>query len=249
LLGSPPLYISSAPELFTHFSLPVTSDFSLIALKDGDISAAAQLLFSARTSVEDLSKWLQAHRLPLAMELGEGSFQEVMNAESKPLVVLVSVTASGVERDRIVETVRRLATQWRRTSVTQYTPEHGARQVVFAWMDQERWTSWLKSMYGIKGPGQVVVVDHSVSLSTRFIEWLIYVSQRLVYFDTTRTGSHLTLDDASILPALGDALKGKLRVRHSENVVERLARVSPPGLARDSDPHSCLGRQQQVGCY
>jgi len=208
LLGSPPLYISTSPELFTHFALPITSDFSLIALKDGDPSAAAQLLFSAQTSVEDFSKWLQTHRLPLAMEISEGSFQEVMNAESKPLVVLVSVTTSGVEHDRIVETVHTLAAQWRRTGAAQYAPAHGARQVVFAWMDQERWTSWLKSMYGIKGPAQVVIVDHS----------------RLVYFDTTRTGGHLILDDARIFPALGDAMEGTLGVRHSENIVERLAR-------------------------
>jgi hypothetical protein len=166
LLGSPPLYISTSPELFTHFALTITSDFSLIALKDGDPSAAAQLLFSAQTSVEDLSRWLQTHRLPLAMEISEGSFQEVMNAESRPLVVLVSVTASGVEHDRIVETVHTLAAQWRRTGAAQYAPAHGARQVVFAWMDQERWTSWLKSMYGIKGPAQVVIVDHSVRLFT-----------------------------------------------------------------------------------
>lgn len=90
-----------------------------------------------------------------------------MNAESRPLVVLVSITTSGVEHDQIVETVRRLAAQWRRTGATQYTPAHGARQVVFAWMDQERWASWLKSMYGIKGPAQVVIVDHSVRLSTQ----------------------------------------------------------------------------------
>lgn len=165
MLGSPPLYISSAPELFTHFSLPVTSDFVLVALKDGDTSAAAQLGFNAQTDVGELSDWLQAHRLPLAMELGEGSFQEVMNAENEPLVILVSVPASGVERDRIVETVRRLATQWRRTGSAHYTPVHGARQVVFVWMDQERWTKWLKSMYGIKEPGQVVIVDHSVRWS------------------------------------------------------------------------------------
>lgn len=165
MLGSPPLYISSAPELFTHFALPSTSDFSLIALKDGDVSAAAHLQFNAQTSVEELSKWLQTNRLPLAMELGEGSFQEVMNAESKPLVVLVSVTTPGIERDQIVETVRRLAAQWRTTGATQYTPAQGARHVVFVWMDQERWTSWLKSMYGIKGPTQVVIIDHSVSLS------------------------------------------------------------------------------------
>jgi hypothetical protein len=164
-LGSPPLYISSAPELFTHFALPITSGFSLIALKDGDASAAAHLQFGAHTSVEELSKWLRTHRLPLAMELSEGSFQEVMNAESKPLVVLVSVATSGIERDQIVETVRDLAAQWRRTGATQYTPAQGARQVVFVWMDLERWASWLKSMYGIKGPTQVAIVDHSVSLS------------------------------------------------------------------------------------
>ncbi|KAI0273123.1 thioredoxin-domain-containing protein [Russula aff. rugulosa BPL654] len=215
LLGSPPLYISSAPELFTHFALPSTSDFSLIALKDGDASAAAHLQFNAQTSVEELSKWLQTNRLPLAMELGEGSFQEVMNAESKPLVVLVSVTTPGIERDQIVETVRRLAAQWRTTGATQYTPAQGARHVVFVWMDQERWTSWLKSMYGIKGPTQVVIVDHS----------------RLVYFDSTRTGSRLTLEDAIILPALGDAMKGALNVRHSENIVERIVRYMNNKLA------------------
>lgn len=178
MLGSPPLYISSSPELFTHFALPSTSDFSLIALKDGDASAAAHLQFNAQTSVEELSKWLQTHRLPLAMELSEGSFQEVMNAESKPLVVLVSVTTPGIERDRIVETVRRLAAQWRRTGATQYTPAEGARHVVFVWMDQERWTSWLKSMYGIKGPTQVVIVDHSVSLCQNIcsVEWLMFVA-------------------------------------------------------------------------
>jgi len=152
--------------------------------------------------------WLQTHRLPLAMELGEGSFQEVMNAESNPLVVLVSVTASGVERDRMIETIRRLASQWRRTSAAQYVPTRGARQVVFTWMDQERWTSWLKSMYGIKRSAQVVIVDHS----------------RLVYFDTARTGGRLTLDEAIIFPALGDAMKGSLSVRYSENIVERIAR-------------------------
>lgn len=100
------------------------------------------------------------------MELGEGSFQEVMNAEGKPLVVLVSVAASGTEHDRAVETVRKLATQWRGTGAAQYAPAHGARQVVFTWMDQERWASWLKSMYGIKGPMQVVITDHSVCLRT-----------------------------------------------------------------------------------
>jgi hypothetical protein len=59
------------------------------------------------------------------------------------------------------------------------------------------------------------------------VEWLIFMSQRLVYFDSTKTGSRLTLEDAIILPALGDAMNGALKVRHSENIVERIVRVSP----------------------
>lgn len=72
------------------------------------------------------------------------------------------------------------------------------------------------------------------------------MTQRLVYFDTTRAGSHLTLDDARIFPALGDAMEGTLSVRHSENVVERLARVSPRNLVRGTDPDSSLVRQEQA---
>jgi hypothetical protein len=75
------------------------------------------------------------------------------------------------------------------------------------------------------------------------------VPQRLVYFDSTRAGSRLTLDDAIILPALGDAMKGTLNVRHSENIVERIVRVSPSSFVRESNPHRCPVHQQQVGCY
>jgi hypothetical protein len=75
------------------------------------------------------------------------------------------------------------------------------------------------------------------------------LSQQLVYFDSTRTGSRLTLDDTIMLPALGDAMTGTLNVRHSENIVERIVRVSPSSFARESDPHRCLVYQQEVACY
>src|SRR6266404_995896 len=161
-MGSPPVYVSSAPEFFDEFAISVHDGFALIALKDGDSGAATQLTFSSQTSAIELDKWLQAHRWPSALELGEGSFKEVMNAESKPLVVLVSVTDSGAERDHIIATVRKLAALWRKTGADQYAPAHGARQVLFTWMDQDRWAKWLKSMYGINGPAQVVITDHAV---------------------------------------------------------------------------------------
>jgi hypothetical protein len=69
------------------------------------------------------------------------------------------------------------------------------------------------------GTSAYVLVVHLAGL-------LIFASQRLIYFDTTRAGTRLTLDDASIFPALGDAMKGTLSARHSENIVERVARVS-----------------------
>lgn len=70
-----------------------------------------------------------------------------------------------------------------------------------------------------------------------------------MYFDSTRTGSRLTLDDAIMLPALGDAMTGTLNVRHSENIVERIVRVSPSSFARELDPHRWLVYQQEVACY
>jgi hypothetical protein len=165
LMGSPSIYISSDAGLFGRFSIPAGQDFALIALKDGDTSAAAQLLFSPQTSAGEFENWLQAHRWPSALELGEGSFQEIMNAESKPLVVLASVTDSGAERDQIIASVRKLAIEWRKTGAAQYAPAQEARQVLFTWMDQGRWAKWLKSMYGINGPAQVVITDHSVGVT------------------------------------------------------------------------------------
>ena len=147
-------------------------------MKDGDASAAAQLLFSSQTSAKEFDNWLQAHRWPSALELGEGSFQEVMNAESKPLVVLVSVADSGAERDDIIATVRKLAIQWRKTDSFQNTPAHGARQVLFTWMDRGRWAKWLKSMYGINGPAQVVITDHSVGVTFGAI-WSCFTDRRM----------------------------------------------------------------------
>jgi hypothetical protein len=70
-----------------------------------------------------------------------------------------------------------------------------------------------------------------------------------VYFDSTRTDRRLTLDDVIILPALGDAMKGNLNVRHSENIVERIVRVSPSSFARELDSHRCLVHEQQVAFY
>lgn len=50
--------------------------------------------------------------------------------------------------------------------------------------------------------------------------------QKLVYYDTDPYGEKVKLTSASLFPTINGAAKGTLAYKHSENVVERLARVS-----------------------
>lgn len=77
-----------------------------------------------------------------------------MYAEHKPLVVIVAAPPS--EYTQTVEKVKDLARSWKDSK--------SRGDVVFTWMDADRWGKWLKSMYGIKADvaPQVVVANHSV---------------------------------------------------------------------------------------
>lgn len=91
------------------------------------------------------------------MELDSDSFQDVMNAYHKPIVLL-----AASPKDQFPETIERVkdvARKWRANK--------GATNVVFTWMDSDKWAKWLKSMYGFKESG-VVIADHSVSLMGLF---------------------------------------------------------------------------------
>ena len=100
---------------------------------------------------------MKLNRLPTSLELGDGTFQEVMKSSSKPLVVIVSVPATGGDHEFLVNEMKSLATKWRKSDHSVMT-----RPVVFTWMDQERWAKWMKSMYGVKSSGQVIIADHQV---------------------------------------------------------------------------------------
>jgi hypothetical protein len=111
-------------------------------------------------STAKLQSWLMSEKLPTSLELSADTFKSVMEAPGSPLVVLVAVPAPGAARDDAVGQLRETAKQWRGTRTGQYQ-----RGVVFAWMDGDRWSSWLNSMYGIKSSNlpAVVITDHGVS--------------------------------------------------------------------------------------
>jgi hypothetical protein len=161
LLGSPPVYTSSSQQFFDHFSLPPTSSPFLIALKDHEEATPTDILSVSAQNETALTKWMIDRRLPSALELSDSSFQEVMKAPNNPLVVLVAIpgVANFAEREFLIGETRSIAMRWRELALQRGT----SQQAVFVWMDAERWAKWLKSMYGIKGSGEVVIADHAVS--------------------------------------------------------------------------------------
>lgn len=85
------------------------------------------------------------------MELDSDTFQDVMNAPHKPIVLIAASPEGNIAETK--KSVEDIARKWRANK--------GATNVVFTWMNSDKWVKWLKSMYGIAGTG-VVVADHSV---------------------------------------------------------------------------------------
>ncbi|KAG7096483.1 hypothetical protein E1B28_003913 [Marasmius oreades] len=228
LLGSPKLLtVQDPPEsLLSRLSMTSISPSTwyVVALKDHDITTPAAKFSSYYSPAEIsdpgrqeiLAQWLVNNRLPTTVELTRDTFQSVMNAPNKPLVVIASVTQENEELVR--QTLSELGKKWRAqthgTGIAIGT--RGQRPVVFARMDAEKWKSWMKSMYGVKPKEtndlseiDVVVADH----------------QELIYYNTDSSGSRIRLNSAtSVFSAIEGVVNGKTKYLHSENFIERLAR-------------------------
>lgn len=193
LLGSPMVYTIAdpPPSMKSHFSIPSTSAWAIVALKDHDYTIPAAV-YSTSTSASSLKKdpteidliktWLLHNRLPTAIELTQDSFQSVMNSPARPLVVLAAVTPNI--KDKVQERMEEIGQRWRaRTQGSGMLSENGKeRPIVFAWMDIGKWKDWMKSMYGIKYKGslelddvEVVVTDHKVSHPHFLSAYFIYI--------------------------------------------------------------------------
>ena len=78
---------------------------------------------------------------------------------SAPLVVIAAVSEKN--RENVVSAMKSIGKQWREGEKIE------KREVVFTWMDGERWSKWLKSMYGVVDAGttespSVIIADHAV---------------------------------------------------------------------------------------
>jgi len=138
-----------------------------LAFRDHDSDKPASHLHGfPTTSIEAMKTWLMNHRIPSLIELSSGSFQSVMNAPQEPLVLVAAVTDKL--RSQAKASLEKLAKEWKLK--TGGSGELNGKQVIFAYMDAEKWEKWLKSMYGIKTHHneddldeiKVVIADHKV---------------------------------------------------------------------------------------
>ena len=167
LLGSPSVYTSTSAALRARFPFPATFEHSpvLLAIKDHEPASYTSIFrfpISSEASGEALASWLLANRLPTALELTQDTFQSIMNAPHKPLVVLAAVDPKKHEEE--IKKVQRLGAQWKKLKFDQGVSEVKGRDVVFTWMDADKWSKWMKSMYGIKAKHlpAIVIAEHKV---------------------------------------------------------------------------------------
>lgn len=167
LLGSPPVYASNSRDLFSRYGVPSSASWALLAFKDHDADKPAGHLYGFPTTpLSSMKHWFMTHRIPSFLELSSDSFQSVMNAPQEPLVVIAAVTEQMQGKAKL--RLEQLAKEWR--AKTGGSGEMNGREVVFTWMDAEKWKDWLKSMYGIKKHHdqdelddiKVVIADHKV---------------------------------------------------------------------------------------
>ncbi|PAV20606.1 thioredoxin-domain-containing [Pyrrhoderma noxium] len=212
LLGSPTVLSSRDHELRSKFQLP--SEYAktpvLLSIKDNvpyeytSVFAFKSGHKDEETLSKDLLTWAMNNRIPSALQLDQESFQKVMNAPHHPLVVIAATVPS--EEAHTIEIINESSRLWRQQvgSVSQ------SGNVIFTWMDLDKWANWLKSMYGIKDVSKttVVITDH----------------QNLLYYDTKGDGQGIGLDAKEITSTVNDILAGRLKYKNSENFVERTAR-------------------------
>ncbi|KAG8692770.1 hypothetical protein FRC09_010967 [Ceratobasidium sp. 395] len=231
LLGTPPVYKSRSPDLFTKFNVDPAGGSVLLAIKDHSLKPFAEFPITAAASPSVINAFFQHHRIPTLQQLTAENFQDVMKHPAKPLVVLTALDTEKMSKTDLAASIEKLsdiAKRWQGQAVRLTD----TRPTIFVWMDGDRWSKWLKSMYGIQKEQlpRTVIVDH----------------HRLLYYDHDSGKAPFRLEHDSIFAAVESAYLGLLTPKHSENVVERTMRsandrLESMGSAAASHPFITVG--------
>ncbi|KAK1920867.1 thioredoxin-like protein [Papiliotrema laurentii] len=175
-----PAYTSGDPRLYANLSIakpPPTS--VLLAFSNNEKRPIATLAFP--TDHLSLQRFVNTHRFPVVSHLNSGNYNALMKSESRAVVVLAAVH-SGEAGEKEKAKLMSIAKAWKKGGRPFQQP------VWFAWVEGERWGSWLRQSYGIKKSDlpAAVVVDPSNS----------------EYYDTTIEGTKVAFEGHSIFSVL-----------------------------------------------
>ncbi|GJJ07807.1 hypothetical protein Clacol_002012 [Clathrus columnatus] len=209
LLGTPPIFsVQTSLDLLSSLGLPSSQPLPvLVCLKDHTTQSFSNIVLSSASTLNEVSNWLIRHSLPSSVELDADNFAKIMGSTSSSpkreprLAVIAALHPQDVESIHKLQQIAKIWLQKHRTL---------DGQVVFTWMDRQKWDSWLKSTYGIKASSSpaVVLADHS----------------QLVYYDDSPNGVSINLTYESISATIEAVHNGSLKAKHSENVIERFVR-------------------------
>jgi protein disulfide-isomerase len=275
LMGTSPVFSTSAPALFQLYSIP-SDQLAFLTFKahsrdpyDVFPVPPPSRGVTPRQRLEATRHWLRSAKVPLVSELNAATFGELMPSEKSatgpggktllpPLVGLAVLSrrglggAEGLERAK--EVVAQMARSWvekRRGGRAEKTEGEGERDVLWAWVDGDKWAGWARSMYDVKlgardGP-KVVIADPKVSARRRCLVVLAVCVkggsakrltifpgarvQRMEYWKTTAEGSPLELDRQAVFDVIEQgAYARRIKPESSRQFLERFAYVSPVSL-------------------
>ncbi|GAA6026378.1 hypothetical protein JCM8202_004755, partial [Rhodotorula sphaerocarpa] len=242
LMGTAPVYRSTASGLFSRHSLPSDQltflTFKSHSSKPYDVFSLP--LESAGTPLQRLEAtrhWLRSAKLPLLSELSSATYNELLPSDSliagpggkkllPPLVGLAVLSRKGLGAEgleRAKAQVERIAEAWvekrraRRAQkgVGSAGPAGGVgaeRDVLWSWVDADRWAGWTRSMYDIQNGGKegprLVIAD----------------PRRMEYWSKTLEGEPLALDEAKVFELIEQGVyAGQVRPASSRMFLERFA--------------------------
>ncbi|GAA5845066.1 hypothetical protein JCM9279_005423 [Rhodotorula babjevae] len=187
LMGSSPVYTSSSPELLALFSVP-SGQATFVTLKDHSLAPSSTFALphagSTTKRVALARSWLRSAKLPTVTELTSTTFADLMPTDGEPpLVGLAVLSRKGLGDDGLEhkkDEVKALARGWAQRRRTASTEE---RDVLWAWVDGDKWAGWARTMYDVKMGGKdapaLVIAD----------------PKALNYWPEALSGSPLALDD------------------------------------------------------
>lgn len=189
--GRVPIFASSEQALLDRYSSSLAQDrftvspakSGLLVFKDHSVLEPTAVMYpSTLRNTDDtgkasysedaqlkLSHFLSREKYALVTELTAANFEETIKNPEDAFVVLAALSdthhggqlsetsAEGIAmKDAEIATLRSVALEWRTKKA-----ERAPRQVIFAWIDADRWKSQLSKLYDIKSNNvpAVVLVD------------------------------------------------------------------------------------------